>query len=521
MNRYNHIVEYFSILINKFNNKLKSLNLYFLFLLILFVLFSVYFSYYALMRYYSLNADIFDLGVAMQHASDFITYKLTSFSIIWNPIIWIVFPLFIFKSYPLILVFQAVMVTFTAIPLYKIGEIKFKGDSQVALLISFSYILSPLLVGSYLYDFHFQALFPAFFVLGYYYLLKGKTKPAIVFFIFSGITRYPYMLFVILLSVVLIFQKIYNQNFLKQSNSDGLRFKSLFTLLFISTGIILFQFSMLTYITSGINSAISTSNVFLGSSLSNSLFLDFQRKLSTLLFLFGPLLLIPLLSRKFLILYFPYLFILASSNKYQFMLPAMPGLQYDSLIIPFLFLGLIDALTQNKCHKTKDLNLINHPKIPKSFLLNLKRKVVLTIFISSILFAAVYQPYGPLNNDAGQLDYHIAGFSHANFTEFNDLIKIIAYIPKSNPYVLVQYNLPQYYPASLPYNFTFMNVAFFLYNLSLYKHYMLLYEEDTVIYGPQHPDPPMINAKIDYILADINSSLYQYRFQNIPNCPDP
>ncbi|MEM3873419.1 MAG: DUF2079 domain-containing protein, partial [Nitrososphaeria archaeon] len=139
---------------------------YIIILIIFFISFSIYWSYISITKYYLLNAYVGDLGGQILKVWYFIYHP----GYYPNLIMWLIFPLFLFKNSILLFVFQAVFVTFGIFPLYGIAKHTLKSNLS-ALLISISYLFSPFMTGIFWFDFHFQVLFPTLFLIGYYFFL--------------------------------------------------------------------------------------------------------------------------------------------------------------------------------------------------------------------------------------------------------------------------------------------------------------------------------------------------------------
>ncbi|MEM0136833.1 MAG: DUF2079 domain-containing protein [Thermoplasmata archaeon] len=125
-----------------------------------------------------------------------------------NLILWVIFPVFIPQSFPLILAFQAAFITAGIFPIYGIAKHYLKLNSA-AMLIAISYLLYPYLSGMYWFDFHYQALFLTIFLIVYYLFIKTRYKSAFILLILAGLTRYPYIFFIILLSFIIIIYNCY------------------------------------------------------------------------------------------------------------------------------------------------------------------------------------------------------------------------------------------------------------------------------------------------------------------------
>jgi Predicted membrane protein len=163
--------------------------------------YTVGWSIISLLRYYSFNARYFDLGVSM----GYITYSvegltLSKFVQIFalKPIVYLLDPIAYAFSFQGLLVFQSFFLALGAYPVFMISLEKLKNGTLAALL-SASYLLYFPLAGLNWFDFHYQALFPTLFLLGYWFYIKGKKSLSLTFMVLSGMVHYPYTVFPLLL----------------------------------------------------------------------------------------------------------------------------------------------------------------------------------------------------------------------------------------------------------------------------------------------------------------------------------
>jgi uncharacterized membrane protein len=140
-----------------------------------------YWSYITILRYYALNAYVFDLGIFMQNGwvvlhqvhtvSAFLAY------LAYDGIVYVFSPLTLLDSYPALLILQSVVIALAMFPLYGIAKHFLKGDVP-ALLFAISYLIYFPLAGMNWYDAHNAAFFPTLFISAYYFYLKGRTIPS-------------------------------------------------------------------------------------------------------------------------------------------------------------------------------------------------------------------------------------------------------------------------------------------------------------------------------------------------------
>ncbi|MEM3845754.1 MAG: DUF2079 domain-containing protein, partial [Candidatus Parvarchaeota archaeon] len=451
---------------------------------IFFIIFTIYWANISILKFYALHAYVWDLGLAMNNAWTFMHHPFQFYS---NLILWVIFPVFIPQSFPLILAFQAAFITAGIFPIYGIAKHYLKLKSA-AMLIAISYLFYPYLSGMYWFDFHYQALFPTLFLIGYYLFIKARYKSAFILLILAGLTRYPYIFFIILLSFIIMLESLYDMKFKKpQFNINMMRFA---TILFF-VALIIF---ILSYIASARTESILQSMAANVHFLGGTLFSNMDSKLFVLYILFIPLFGLPLFSRRFALMVAPFIIVLFSANFWGYLFPAFVHLQYAPLIVPFLYLGAIDSIARIfEHHENSDTKLF---KKFKNLITEQRFKAAAAILVVTVLFALVYNPYGPLNQYS-MTNFDVAENTAVNWTTFNNLEHIVNMIPKNDPYVLTQNNIPEIYPRPLLYeNTPITTLSYFFTNITIDNHYM------RVVSGH------IYNVRIDYVLANIESPYY-------------
>lgn len=372
------------------------------------VMISIYtlvWSLISLLRYYSFNAGVFDLGVAM----GYITYSTEGLTLsklvqifMLKPIVYLVAPVAYAFGFQGLLVFQSFFLALGAYPIYMIAFEKLK-NNKVAILLAASYLLYFPLAGLNWFDFHYQALFPTLFLLGYWFYLKGRQVFSLIFMLLSGMVHYPYTVFPLLFAFILIIGK------------DRKRDLKIWAPLLIVT-LLIFVMNVVTH---GIYGA-SLGTVATTLVKPN----DFDVFITVILILL-PLLFAPIFS-KWIVFLTPFLALIIYSRYWGYFYPNLFKLQYGALFIPFVFLGTVDGVLW----------------LEKNKIVNRKRSVG-TIFILIMLFALAYQPYSPLNSYTA-VNYDIAKIFNVNFIEYNQLMKLLSLIPAGSS-VLVANNVPEVY----------------------------------------------------------------------------
>jgi len=458
-------------------------------LLLIFASFSILWSYISVMRVYSLNITVSDFGMFLQNGWSLLSNPLNQQSIL-HPIIFIIFPLFLFKSYSLVLIFQSIFITLGIFPLYGIALHVLK-KKHIAMMIALAYLIYPYIAGMYWFSFLYQALFPTLFLIAYYFFLKERYKISLVLFLLSGLTLFSFMVFPILFSLITIVECLYHRR-----HSEYDRVKMHFSLILLIASLSIFLIINYSNINAGILGYIG---MYFPKNIDPLNNIDY--KMNDLLLLFLPLLALPILSKRFIIQFIPYFYTLFYITSMPDLTSSFLSYRLAPLIVPFLFLGFIDAL--NNLLKEKDMKKPN-TKIEKLKLglADPKFKFTALMLVLVILFAIVYQPIGPFNQYS-QANFDLKQSTSANFTLYNNLQRIISLIPSNDPYVLTQNNLPEVYPRPLAYGMPLVTgITNFTSNITATKIYI-------------NNSGKLIMPRIDYILSDLNSPWYLYGKTNM------
>ncbi|MGB9730178.1 MAG: DUF2079 domain-containing protein [Thermoprotei archaeon] len=408
----------------------------------------------------------------MQNGYDFINNPFSFQNLIMHPLVWIFFPIFLTKNYFLVLIFQQVFITTGVFPLYGIAKHVLK-SKYIALMISLSFLVYPYIAGLYWYNMFYQSLFPTLFLFAYYLYIKSRYKSSIVIFLLSGLTSFPYMLFIVLFSIVILFETVYKRKF------EHISLKYPF-ILFISSSVI---FLIMNY-----SNPSFYGNLYMFMPKYYP-FSNIDYKVNVILVLLVPLLAFPVISKKFLIMLIPYFYALFSLTPPNSSLLAY---QYAPLAIAFLYLGFIDTL--NDFSEDEKIELKTLKDKIKHSLSDIKFKFTALMLILVILFASVYLPIGPFNQYSNS-NFNFAENTAANYTAYNELTHIISMIPSNEPYVLTQNNIIEIYPRPLVNGVPLVAGITSFTNLTSDGVYLNL-------------DGKNVYVKINYILADLKSRWY-------------
>lgn len=410
-------------------------------ILILSLVFIGMWSYFTICKFYALNSDVWDLGYAenLLYSAMIDPGNLSTVftRFIRQGVVYLLAPIAISKSIPALLIFQSFVIWFPAFLLFHISKLETKKPVE-SLLIGCSYLLYFPLAGANWSDFHFQTMFAFFYLLGYLLYLKDKPKLSFLLFFVSGMVRFPYMGIVAVSAIGIILpdfiRAIFAKNFSFSRNQ-----KMLLILILVSLLFVIFQFF---WLRSAINSFVGVPH---GTSLNPLISLD--SKLIAFSLLLGPLLFLPLLSKKWILPIILFIMLVFFLNNKWFEYPLLFQGWYSIAIAPFLFLGLIDIISLlNGRHPECESDRSERRKITSRIHpLRQGKNVILSVFFVLCILSVAFQPYGPLNDHSFN-DFNLSEKTNVNWTQLNSVRNIINLIPTNESYVLVQNNLPQLFP---------------------------------------------------------------------------
>lgn len=184
-----------------------------LMLLVMILAYIIYFSWFTVMRYRTLHASYFDLGIMHQTVyNSFMAIKTNDWSrfleltnphgfeqvkrmAIHNDMILGLLALlyFIYSGPETLLIFQTIILALGAIPLYLIANYllskKSKNNSFIPLVISFVYLMSTPMQRANIFDFHAVTIATTTLLFMYYFWLVKKYWLSGLFLIISLLTK--------------------------------------------------------------------------------------------------------------------------------------------------------------------------------------------------------------------------------------------------------------------------------------------------------------------------------------------
>lgn len=468
-----------------------------LFVILISIIYSSFWSLITVDKYFALNQPVADLGDAMEsiwltvHNSFNLTQVFSNFMGSAGP--YYLFWLSNYKSMGIfLLIFQSSFLGFSAVPLFLIARKELRNELH-AVIISIIFLIYFPLSGINWFTFHFQAMFIPLFFSGFYFYIRKMNKVSFLILLMAGMVKFPFIIFITIFALIEILLK-YKDNRHKCTLKIFIRIEKYLIILFILSILILI-FGYLLIIKNNLTVATYVHSSTIGL---NIYFSTAYNKFVTILFIFSPFAFLPLLSKKWLPSYLPFIALLLYSNSNIFIFPVIFQVQYMSMIIPFIFLGLIDSLKRfPNSHFNKGKDIKNFKAIKSSETNIFQRgKVTVAIFISVLLFSVFFQPYSPLNSYTPD-NFSFSEQTTYNMTQYNYLMEEANLIPITNPYVLMQNNMPQLLPRFLDYNNTALTVGLTAFSPNISFNEVFANSFPRNIIGDK-----WTNVKIDYALGD-------------------
>ncbi len=390
--------------------------------LLLSVVYGAAWSFISLMRYYSFNAGVFDLGVAVAYAKYIFTSGVSGAvqGFFLKGIAFLTAPVMFAFNMQGALVLQSFALGLGGYAVYGIAERELK-HRWASIAIAASYLIYFPLSGVNWFDFHYQALFIPLFLYGYYFFIKGMHRASLAAMALSAISRYPYTVFPLMFSIYLILRKD------RRTNA-----KLWAPLLAFTVAIFIGNIAIHGLYGASLGTIASAPPLYASR--------DYSADAYAILLILAPVLFLPLVSKWALFLV-PFIAMSFISPYGFYHFPLLFISQYNSMVVPFVFLGAIDGLRRLSAR------------------VSLKAASVM-VFVSVVSFASVYQPYSPLVGLTG-VPYSVSEVLNPNMVMFEQSFKLLSLVPPKAS-VLVQNNIPQAYAtyySFTPYDNVFYNAS--------------------------------------------------------------
>jgi uncharacterized membrane protein len=412
--------------------------------------YTVVWSYITILRFYALHATVYDLGLEMEALWEFIhpqalgftpaTYLLAAVA---QPFRFIISPISLPQSYPLLLVVQSVGLGSGALAVYGISR-KILNSQAGAFALSLSYLFYFPLGGVNWFDFHAQAFFIPLFLWAFYAYLTSRFRSAFVLFLLAAGTTYSYVVLAVLFSALTILELFLRRVLFKEKPNAG---QLKFNVILLSASVVFFvyQFWYYTYFI-GISFAQNASLVAGPIPALN--------RVEVIVLLLVPMLLLPALAPKWLAMLLPFSYLEFTSAAKSFDFPQIFQIQFTALAIPFVFIGTAFGIRTLQRFRAKTVVTTEEQDVPRHRLYRLTRRpsrtmtLTTAVLVVTIGFATVFQPYGAFNPCCGD-NFGISTATDVNWTYFSEYSHLVSLIPTSAPFVLFQNSMPSVLPRPL------------------------------------------------------------------------
>jgi len=443
--------------------------------LVMSIIFFIIYSSFSILKYYSLNSTAWDLGVHMQALNSALAGRDFYSSLLgeslmaqhFQPFSFIILPFYkIWQTAITLLIIQSFFVAFSGLILYDISNRILKrvhGESKLLFLFPFvitlSFFLSPFTFSPILFDFHYLALLPFFYLLAIDSFIAGRKVLHIVSLalIVSLHSNFIYVVGCLLLfELILIVSQRKHGYFLPWDPEKSLKY---YLLVFVFSIVILYVYLLFASMVKGVylgntsisllpgtgeSGAPSTTPIGLILALFKSPHLvwdlvtaNYQSKMYFFLLIIGTTGIISILYLPALIPVIPYLLysVFSSYGPYYQL-----GYQYVSMIEPVLYVSAIFSAVW--LMKTI-------PKIRHKRLQNVLKRYSIGIFVFLILGILIAIPFSPVSPPS---IYHgdklgpLPNLTDFHVTPATSLIFEIGKSLPKNACVLTQNNLEPYFP---------------------------------------------------------------------------
>ena len=357
-------------------------------------LFSILFSFYSILKAYTINAYGWDLGLYSQAFYSTLHGKLFYTNLAGGSYLAEHFSLFMFAILPLfylypspyiLLVLQSIFISFASIPLYYLSlkifsKYRFNNRNPefYAFIISIAFILSPLTESPVYFDFHIMIFLPFFYFMAIYFYLEKKIFLNILFLALI-VSLHSSFIFIVIMTILM--ELIL---FLRNNTVDRKNIKKLYLFSSVSIIILLIYYVLAALIKGNISNS-SSIPVFV-SGQSGSASRNLEGLLITMIYHPVKFLNFIVSNYEIKIVFLVLAFMSLDFISFDFpigLLPAIPylayamtssyipyyfmGYQYSMMFIPFVFVAgifgieklMISQSTSNKAKKHKFKNLRN------------------------------------------------------------------------------------------------------------------------------------------------------------------
>ncbi len=318
-------------------------------LLLSIVAFSVLFSLYGIQKYEYYRSGFGDFGQRVQIAWLVSQGHVTAWAL-GRPILIVLGVPFALYPYPAtLLVLQSSLLALGALPLYMIARRELKNRWH-ALIISILYLIYPALGGVNQYEYHDEAMMIPFMIFAFYFYSTKRTKSYLISLLFALFSSS----FVVLIGAFLALSFLIDYS--ESKSKTSIRFAVLTVCLILAWAVYLEltpfipQFQLSTLPVRGytlVGSSVFIDPLIIIRNPIQFISESWSDKVQFLIYLFAPVIFLPLLSLRRLLPAFPWLAVVIT-NGTQITTHWVFQLwhQFTSFVIPFVFISGIYGLKQ-------------------------------------------------------------------------------------------------------------------------------------------------------------------------------
>jgi len=432
------------------------------------ILFSYWWTELDWVRYVAFHLSVYDLGVDYQvvwaAAHGYSINEAgpnTSHLILYAFLI----PYWLIPSqsgfYLFLLAFQPAFLALGAFPLYWVAKEQL-GRRWVGVALGLAYLAYPAMAGPVWFPFHYEALFPTLFLFGYWLYRRGNLWGAGAFWVVSLFTDTGATFLIAAFGLGMVVEPALARTGLWERirgrpRPAPFRVRTRrwwFGVFLIFAGAAVFLGLAFSYGFEQFLFFTTRTSFTSGSALSRAIpfdpFINGERKLATLFFLFAPLLALPFWGREERWALIPYLVpAMVAAGFTGFLFPF--GDQFTSFVIPFTFVATVRGLERPWGGPRPAPSAAPLPRPTRRRWGRPRASpawAATGVVVVTLVMATIFAPWGPLNADIHQNPVLGAGYYDLpyqrsyNQTAVNDLSRMIDMVPSSG-WVMVQDNIPQ------------------------------------------------------------------------------
>lgn len=400
-------------------------------------------------RFESHHALVYDLGLALEqmwlpvHAPP---SALSSLFIFMNEgSTYVLSPVGLIGGYPAILVLQTLAIGGLSLPIYGIAARLLK-DRTAAMILALSSLIFFVSGGANWYDFHFESFVPVVFLTAYWLLLAGHRKSSFGAFVAISFIRFPFGVFPFLYGALVVFEAT-----VLRQDVDGMPrvlARKYGALLAVTCATLLAATLFLALPADLGTGQFSALLQYSQTTSAGGPAVSRYDELLTLVLPLTAMLFLPLFSRRWVVFLVPYTFLLVTTGFWAYSYPYAFSFQYVFTLVPFLYLGLIDASARVQWTRLGRGPTALFRRFRRFRRTANVRSIALVILGVMLVLGLFFEPYGPLNG-ATHFPYDTSANLATNETFLAEYHHLAQLIPPSDSNVLIQNNMPELFPRPL------------------------------------------------------------------------